>query len=366
MTHHQDLDDLRAMVRRFLRDRSPVTAVRTLMTGERGYDPALWSELVELGLVGVAVPERYSGGGRGLAEACVVAEEAGQVLLCAPYLATAGLAIPALLACGTETDRRDLLPGLATGGRIGTLAFVEEDGAWDLSTVRTSARPDGAGWLLDGAKSFVLDGHVADLLLVVAVAPGGEPSLFAVDGAADGLNRRALSTLDPTRKLARLEFTATPARLVGELGRAQAGLSASLDVARILLAAEQTGGAQRCLDMSVEHARTRVQFGRLIGSFQAVKHRCADMLVAIEAARSALWWAARADDAERPAAAAVAKLHAADAFFLAAAGTVQLHGGIGFTWEHDAHLYYKRAKSGQLMLGDAGHHQQLLADRIGV
>jgi alkylation response protein AidB-like acyl-CoA dehydrogenase len=215
---------------------------------------------------------------------------------------------------------------------------------------------------------FVLDGHVANLLVVAARTPAGL-GLFAVEGDAPGLTRTPLATMDQTRKQARLELAGTPGRLIGADGGASAGLSRTLDLAAVALAAEQVGGAQRCLDMSVEYAKERVQFGRPIGSFQAIKHKCADMLLEVESAKSAAYyagWAAAESSDELPVVASLAKAYCSDAYFHAAAENIQIHGGIGFTWEHDAHLYFKRAKSSELLLGDPTYHRELLAQRIGL
>ena len=222
--------------------------------------------------------------------------------------------------------------------------------------------------MLNGHKSFVLDGHLADLILVVGRTSKGI-SLFGVKGDADGLTKTPLATMDQTRKQARLELVNTPAWLIGADGGAEAGLRKTLDLAAVALAAEQVGGAQHCLDSSVEYAKTRIQFGRPIGSFQAIKHKCADMLLEVESAKSAAYyaaWAAAEDSDELPVVASLAKSYCSEAYFHAAAENIQIHGGIGFTWEHDAHLYFKRAKSSELLFGDPAYHRELLAQRIGI
>ncbi len=242
------------------------------------------------------------------------------------------------------------------------------DAALDAAGVATLATADGGSWRLDGHKSFVLDGHVADTLVVAARSDAGV-GLFLVDGDASGLVRTSLPTLDLTRKQARLTFEATPARLLGADGGAGPVLARVLDVAAAALASEQVGGAQRCLDMTVEHVRSRVQFGRPIGSFQAVQHRCADMLLEVESARSAAMDAALAVERgsdDLPTAAAMAKAVCSDAYAYVAAETIHLHGGLGFTWDHDAHLYFKRAKSSRLLFGDPRHHREQLARHIGI
>ncbi len=363
--------ELRDSVRRFLADRAPMPRVRELMETPDGVDRQVWEQAgTQLGLPGIAIPESCGGAGFSFAEQAIVLEELGAALYGGPYLASAVLAATALLSSPDEVARRQLLPGIASGQTVATLAFTEDDGSWDPAAIRLAARPgtDG-GWVLDGHKSFVLDGHIADLILLVAQTGSGL-SLFAVESGTAGLDRRVLPTLDQTRKLARLEFDSVSAvRLIGAPGEAAPVLARTLDVAAIALAAEQLGGAQRALDMAVGYAKTRYQFGRPIGSFQAIKHRCADLLLEVESLRSAVGYAAAAvaeDSAEVPVVAALAKAYASDVYFRVAAENIQIHGGIGFTWEHDAHLYFKRAKSSELFLGDASYHREHLAQRIGL
>jgi alkylation response protein AidB-like acyl-CoA dehydrogenase len=368
-TEQQELGDA---VRRFLADRAPVSRVRELMETPDGIDRQVWQQAgAQLGLQGIAIPEEYGGAGFSFAEQAIVLEEFGAALYGGPYLASAVLAATALLSGSDEAARDELLPGIASGQTVATLAVTEDDGSWDPAAVRLTAAPaapDG-GWILDGHKSFVLDGHTADLILVVA-ATGSGLSLFGVQAGAAGLDRRVLPTLDQTRKLARLEFRSVPAaRLIGAPGEAGAVAARTLDVAAIALAAEQLGGAQRALDMAVGYAKTRHQFGRPIGSFQAIKHRCADLLLEVSSLRSAVRYAAAAvaeGSAEIPVLAALTKAYASDVYFHVAAENIQIHGGIGFTWEHDAHLYFKRAKSSELFLGDASYHRERLAQRIGL
>ncbi|MGO8960349.1 MAG: acyl-CoA dehydrogenase family protein [Streptosporangiaceae bacterium] len=364
-------EELRASVRRFLADRAPLTAVRELMETSDGLDPAVWRQAGEqLGLQGIAIPEEYGGSGFSFAEQAIVLEELGSALYGGPYLASAVLAATALLASSDEDAKNTYLPGIASGEVIATLAFTEEDGSWDPDAVRLAASHDAraGGWQLDGRKSFVLDGHTASLILVVGRA-AGELALFAVQADAPGLSRTALPTLDQTRKLAKLDFAAVPGTLVGQLGAGGAVLNHTLDVAAIALAAEQLGGAQRALDMAVGYAKVRHQFGRPIGSFQAIKHRCADLLLEVESLRSAVQYAAAAvaeNSTEIPVVASLVKAYGSDVYFHVAAENIQIHGGIGFTWEHDAHLYFKRAKSSELFLGDASYHREHLATRIGL
>jgi len=380
----EEQDELRRAVRRFLQEKSPESEVRRLMETTDGYDPAVWSQMADqLGLQSLIIPEEYGGAGFGYVELIVVLEEMGAALLCAPYFSSVALAANALLASGDEAAKKALLPGIAAGETIATLALTEDNGRWDFDGVTLQAEkssgnqgasgqeapgPSSEEWVLDGHKMFVLDGHTADLILVVGRTSKGL-SLFAVRSEADGLVRTPLATMDQTRKQARLEFNHTPAWMVGKEGGAEAGLSRTLDLAAVALAAEQVGGAQHCLDSSVEYAKTRIQFGRPIGSFQAIKHKCADMLLEVESAKSAAYyagWAAAEDSDELPVVASLAKSYCSEAYFHAAAENIQIHGGIGFTWEHDAHLYFKRAKSSELLFGDPAYHRELLAQRIGI
>ncbi len=365
----EEQDELRKSVRRFLEDKSPETEVRRLMETTEGYDPAVWSQMAEqIGLQSLTIPEAYGGAGFSYVELVVVLEEMGASLLCAPFFATVALGANALLASGDEQAKSDLLPGIASGETIATLALTEDSGRWDADGVTLAATQSGGTWKLDGHKSFVIDGHVANLVLVVARTSAGL-SLFAVGGDAAGLTRTPLATMDQTRKQARLVFEGVDGRLAGTDDGAEPVLSKTLDLAAVALAAEQVGGAQRCLDMSVEYAKTRIQFGRPIGSFQAIKHKCADMLLEVESAKSAAYyagWAASEDSDELPVVASLAKSYCSEAYFHAAAENIQIHGGIGFTWEHPAHLYFKRAKSSELLLGDPAYHRELLAQRIGI
>src|SRR5215470_10998295 len=356
--------ELRDGLRRFLTDKSPSAEVRRLMDTHEGYDPKVWQQLAQqLGVTGLTIPEKFGGLGYGAVEQAIVLEEMGRALLCAPYLSTAVLAVQALLASGDAAAQEQHLPGIAEGTTIATLAVAEDDGRWDTTALTTRATRDGNGWRLDGRKSFVLDGHTASLI-ILAAQTGAGPSLFAVTGDADGLTRQPLETLDRTRKLARLGLASVPAQLIGSEGGATAAVTRTLQVSAAALAAEQVGGAQRCLDMSVEYAKLRMQFGRPIGGFQAIKHMCADMLLEVESARSAAYyaaWAVAEDSGELPLVASLAKAYCSEAYFRAAADNIQIHGGIGFTWEHDAHLYYRRAKSSELMLGTPSEHREIAA-----
>jgi alkylation response protein AidB-like acyl-CoA dehydrogenase len=370
----EEQDQLRDAVRKFLEAKSPETEVRRLMETTEGYDPAVWSQMAnELGLQGLAIPEAYGGQGFTWVELGIVLEEMGRALLCAPYFSTVVLAADAILNAGTDDQKKALLPGIASGETIATLAFTEPNGKWDASGITLEASGSGDTATLTGTKMFVIDGHTADLIVVVARAAGtsGEDgiSFYTVAGDASGLTRTALATMDQTRKQARLEFDKVEAQLLGTAGQGWTALSKTLDQAAVGLCNEMVGGGQFVLDESVQYAKDRVQFGRPIGSFQAIKHKCADMLLEIESAKSAAYyasWAAAEDNDELPVVASLAKAYCSDAYFHAAAENIQIHGGIGFTWEHNAHLYFKRAKSSEILLGDATYHRELLAQRIGI
>ncbi len=268
----------------------------------------------------------------------------------------------------TTPPKAAYLPGIASGETIATLAYTEPNGRWDAEAVTATATKDGDAWKIDGEKLYVLDGHTANLIITAARTEAGI-SLFAVDGDAAGLTRTALSTMDQTRKQARLVYEAVPATLIGTDGAGWDVLSTVLDLAAVALAAEQVGGGQEVLESAVQYAKDRVQFGRPIGSFQAIKHKCADMLLEVESAKSAAYyagWCASELNDELPSVASLAKAYCSEAYFHAAAENIQIHGGIGFTWEHPAHLYFKRAKSSELLFGDPTYHRELLAQRIGI
>ena len=364
----EEQETLREFVRNFLEEKSAEAAVREQMETDDGFDPDVWQQMSEqMGLQSLIVPEEFGGQGFGYVELIVVLEEMGRALLCAPFFSSVVLAANTLIHSGDETAKADLLPKIASG-TIATLAFTEENGKWDESGITMQASESSNGYTLDGSKMYVLDGNTAEIILVAAKTANGV-SLFHVDAGADGLTRTSLATMDQTRKQSKLDFSGTPATLIGEEGKGWDTLSTVLDLAAVGLAAEQVGGAQMCLDMAVEYAKVRVQFGRPIGSFQAIKHKCADMLLEVESAKSAAyyagWCAAEMND-ELPSTASLAKAYCSEAYFHAAAENIQIHGGIGFTWEHPAHLYFKRAKSSELLFGDPTYHRELLAQRIGI
>ncbi len=377
MTEEQDLATLRASARSFLADHSSSLQVRAAMEDERGWDPGVWRRIgSELGWPAVIVPEEYGGLGLGYRELTVLMEEMGAALLCAPFFSSVCLAANVLIAGGSGEQKEQYLPAIAGGEIVATLAHTEANGRWDSAGITTVARREGGDYVLDGTKTFVVDGHAADLLIVAARREGSRGpdgvSLFVVGADSAGLDRRLLPTMDQTRKLAEVELRGVrlPATaLMGREGGAWPALERTLALATIALAAEQVGGAQRCLDAAVEYAKQRVQFGRPIGSFQAIKHKCADMLLLVESARSAAYWAgavAAVDGEDLALAASLAKAYCSEAYFRCAADSLQIHGGVGFTWEYDVHLYFKRAQSSEMLLGGPSYHRELVAQRIGL
>jgi len=348
-------DRLRSRVRTLLAEVSPPAEVRRLMEGDLGYDLDVWLRMAaDHDLHGLHLPADVGGSGLGWVDQAVVLEEMGRVLLCAPYLATV-TAAPWLPA--------DIQAAAAGGLCIATLAVAEPAGRWETGDVETLAvRSSGGAWRLEGEKSYVVDGCAADVLVVAARPVDGDGvALFLVDAGAPGLDRRPLATVDMTRRQAHIRLSATPAR------RLDGSAATAVQLCAVALAAEQVGGAERALEMALDHARRRVQFGRPIGSFQAIKHRCADMLLDLESARGAAFYAASAastGDGELPSAAAVAKACCSEAFVRVATESLHVHGGLGFTWDHDAHLYFRRARSSQQLFGDPRHHREQLAREL--
>jgi alkylation response protein AidB-like acyl-CoA dehydrogenase len=363
---------LRESVRRFVTERTPLSAIRELIDAGQPYDPAVWKQLTaQLGLASLLIPEDYGGVGAGCAALAVALQELGAGLVPSPLLPSAVLAAGALLRLDDEAAREEYLPGIASGDLIATLAITGGRRGLGAPGERRSgdhvtATGSGDEVTLTGQVSPVLGGAFADLLLI----PAGNAetiSLYAVGAGATGLTREPLAGLDHTRPLARIRLDRTPARALA--GDAGAALAAADDLANLALAAEQIGAMAACLAMTSEYAKLRVAFGQPIGAFQAVKHRLADMETAWELAHAAVRDAARAADADParfPAAASVARVLTSGPYFTAAADTIQLHGGIGFTWEHDAHLYYKNAMSGRVLLGGPGDQLDRLAVTLGM
>jgi alkylation response protein AidB-like acyl-CoA dehydrogenase len=366
-------EEFRSNLRRLLADVSPPKEVRRLMETDAGWERDGWRKLNEtLGLTALRIPEAYGGHGFGFGELGIVLEEMGRALLCAPYFATAVLATGAIVNAGTDAQKQALLPDIALGDTVATLACAEDHGLWEASATTLVAVRSGSGYRLDGHKSFVLDGHTADTIVVLARAPGsmGETGLsfLTVRGDASGLERKLLKTMDPTRKLARLTFNGVEATLLGEAGAAAAPFNRTMIEASVCLANEMVGGAERLREDALAYSKMRMQFGRQIASFQSMKHKAADMLLDVELAKSAAYFAAAAlDDGDNDVAAtaSLAKACASDTYTQTAIHAIQIHGGIGFTWDNDTHLWFKRAKSSEVLFGDASYHREQMMRHWG-
>jgi alkylation response protein AidB-like acyl-CoA dehydrogenase len=360
---------LRDVMKAFLGKHSAEADVRRNLDSDTGFDLDAWQTAAEqIGMQALAIPEDFGGAGYGFEELAVVLEETGRCLYTGPVLPTAVLAVGVLLASADDSACQCYLPAIADGSLIATVAVSERATQWLADDVRVLAARDGDNWTLTGTKPYVLSGVEAGLLLVAARTDNGV-SIFAVDGDAGGLITEPLEVMDLTRRVARVEFDACPATLVGEDGNGWAALSAAYDRALVALACEQVGGAASVLQATVDYLKVRHQFGRAIGSFQAIKHRCADMLVELESARSAAAYASTAVAAgaeDMSVAASIAKATCSNAFYHIAAESIQLHGGIGFTWEHPAHLYFKRAKSSEVLFGSPAAHRERIAHLIGM
>jgi alkylation response protein AidB-like acyl-CoA dehydrogenase len=366
-----ELDELRDGVRDFLSAKASHDQVQRLVDTDADYDASTWTQMAEqLGLQSLALPTEYGGDGYSFSELRVVLEEMGRALLPSAFFSTVVMAASALLRSGDEAAQATHLPAIAAGKVTATLAVDEGSGSWAVDDIATRAEQVEGGWILTGEKPLVVDGATAELLLLVARTASG-PSLFLVLDDAAGLTREPLRVLDPTRKMARLTFDSTPATLVGAEGGAGEVVDHVLDLIATALAAEQVGAARACLEASASYARERRQFGRAIGSFQAIKHKCADMFTRVQLAQAAANEAADAasglpDAPPLGVAAAVAHSVCSEALMFVAAENIQVHGGIGFTWEHPAHLYYRRAKASQLLLGGPAVYHERLLGRLGV
>jgi alkylation response protein AidB-like acyl-CoA dehydrogenase len=365
----EDQELIRTTARRFLEDRIGLERVRELMMSDEGFDRVLWKEMADLGWTGLAIAEDHGGAGLGWLEVCVLLEEMGRLVTPGPFFASAVLATSAIQLIGTVGQQADMLPSLAAGDTIAAVAVFEGARGWDHAGPSTTAAETDYGWVLDGAKRSVLDGHLADLLLVTASTREGV-AVFVVEAGSDGVTITQESVLDPTRRQATVTLQGVRVETSARLGEGDAapGLRRALDIATVALANEQAGGAQRCMEMAVDYAKTRYQFGRPIGSYQSIKHRCANMLLKVEHAKSTAYYGARVigDDQELPVAAPLAGSVASDAYVWVAGENIQVHGGIGFTWEHDAHLYLKRAKASSLLLGSPRHQRDLLGKALGI
>lgn len=353
---------LRDEARKFLSGRCSPVAVRAILEGPEPYDRALWKGLGEMGFLGAAIPEEYGGVGLGHLELCVIAEELGRANAPVPMASSIYLAAEALMLWGTEAQKSAWLPKLASGAAVGTLALGEGVGRVTERTIKAQV----AGGKLSGVKMPVADGDVADVAVVAARDAKGV-SLYLIDLAGPGVGRETLETIDPTRSQARIVFDGAPAELLGEAGQGWRLASDLLDRAAVLMAFEQVGGSDRALEMARDYALERMAFGRQIGSFQAIKHMLADMYVAATLARSNAYygaWALSTDSPELPVAAATARVSATQAYQHCAKNNIQVHGGMGFTWAFDCHLFYRRANALALALGSQTTWEDLLIERM--
>ena len=365
---------LRQSARGMLEKECPTSAVRKLMDEERGYDPELWKKIGGLGWHGLVLPEEFGGAGLSYVDLVVVLEEMGRVLLPSPFIWTV-LFGEAIRRGASPVVQRNLMPKLATGGLIGTLAYMEPVGTYGADGITMPARREGKEFVLEGQKLFVSDAHVADCMTVAARTAGQGTrgiSLFAIETKRAGVTIVPLKTMDQTRKLFEVRFDGVRATADDVLGEPDQGwriLGPVIDRGKLMMAAEMCGGAQKAMEMAVEYAKIREQFGRPIGSYQAISHKCANMLIDVEGAKSATYaaaWAITSESDDATLAVAIAKAAASDAYRRTTADAVQIHGGIGFTWEHAMHLYFKRSKSSEVTFGDASYNRELIAQMIGL
>lgn len=365
----EEHDLIRSTARQFLGARLGMETVRDLMMSEGGFDPVIWKEMADMGWAGLAIAEDHGGAGFGPVEMSVLLEEMGRAVTPGPFFASAVLATTAIQEVATPEQCAELLPSLASGEKTASLAIFEKAHDRTPGDTSTVASRTDDGWKIEGTKRAVLSGETADMILVTAATDDGL-GLFVIDGDAPGVEIEPEPVLDLTRRQATVKLDSVTVGEESRLGDGDAapGLERALSMARVALAAEQVGGAQRCMEMSVDYAKTRHQFGRPIGSFQAIKHRCANMLMKVEHARSAAYYAARVteDPEELALAAPLAAAVASEAYVWVAGETIQVHGGIGFTWEHDAHVYLKRAKASSLLSGSPGYQRDLLGKAIGI
>ena len=369
----EEQDMLRESARQFLETECPISYVREMMEDPTGYSEEQWKKMADLGWTGLIFPETYGGAGLNMVDLVVVLEEMGRTVMPGPFFATVILGGMAIDLAGSDAQKQRYLPGICDGSLKATMAHVEESGRWDAAGIAMPAKKAGTSYALSGTKLFVHDAHNADVLVVPARTNrrGADgTTLFLVDAKQHGVNTTVLKTMDQTRKLCEVTFHNVKLGTGAVLGSANAGwplLDRVIDRAKVALCAEMCGGAQRVLEMSVEYAKVREQFGRPIGSFQAIQHKCANMMVQVESAKSATYyaaWAVANDVPEAHLAACMAKAYCSDAYRLVSAEGIQIHGGIGFTWEHDMHLYFKRAKGSEVTFGDATWNRELVAQIV--
>jgi len=369
----EEQEMLRQSARQFLETECPMTYVRKMMDDDTGYSEEQWKKMGELGWTGLILPEQYGGAGLNMVDLVVVLEEMGRVVMPGPFFASVILGGIAIDLGGSSAQKKKYLPQLAAGTLKATLAHVEESGRWDAEGIQLPAAKGASGFVLNGVKLFVHDAHNSDLLVVPArTGSKGQKgiTLFMVDAKQQGVEITLLKTMDQTRKLCEVRFNNVAVGKDAVLGKANQGwslLDRIIDRAKVALCAEMCGGAQKVLEMSVEYAKVREQFGRPIGSFQAIQHKCANMMVQVESSKSATYyaaWAVANDVPEAHLAACMAKAYCSDAYRYVGGEGIQIHGGIGFTWEHDMHLYFKRAKGSEVTFGDATWNRELVAQVV--
>jgi len=365
----EEQDMLRESARHFLESECPMTYVRQMMEDETGYSEDQWRKMAELGWLGLIFPEQNGGSGLNIVDLTVVLEEMGRCVMPGPFFATVLLGGSAIEFGGSDAQKQKYLPRIIDGTLKTTVAHLEESARWDTDGIQLPATAKGASYSLTGTKLFVPDAHNANLLVVPARTSSGI-TLFLVDAKAEGVAIRVLKTLDQTRKLCELRFDGVEVSadaVLGGVGNGWPILDRVVDRAKVAMSAEMCGGAQRVLDMSVEYAKVREQFGKPIGSFQAIQHKCANMLVQVESAKSATYyaaWAVANGVEEAHLAACMAKAYCSDAYRFVSGEGIQIHGGIGFTWEHDMHLFFKRAKGSEVTFGDATWNRELVAQIV--
>jgi alkylation response protein AidB-like acyl-CoA dehydrogenase len=373
----EDQIEIANQAHRFVENECPPAFVRDMYEDERGFTDELWSKMAEMGWMGLRIPEEYDGIGLGLTDLCIVLEEMGRVVLPGPYFSSVMLGAESLIEAGNDSQKKAYLPKLSAGEMRGTLALFEFNGGPRPGYIQMEGRPEGDGFILNGAKLFVPDAHVSDFMVVAArTKPGDDPkngiTLFLVDTKAKGVSITPLLTMDGTRKQSEVSFDGvhvSSEEVLGETDKGWGPLSRILRRAVVGLTAENVGGAQKAMEIAVDYAKIRIAFGQPIGAFQAIKHKCSEMLVGVESSRSILYyaaWAQEAEESEKAAiAASVAKSHSSEAYVSVASNCIQVLGAIGMTWEHDAHLYLKRAKANQVALGDSAYHREEIAKLIG-
>ena len=367
----EEQEFLRTTAREFLAKECPIAVVRGLMDDARGYQPETWAKMAELGWLGLLLPEEHGGANLSAVDLIVVAEELGRALTPSPFFATLQGSL-AILHGGTDTQRKEMLPAVAAGRRVLSFAITEESGNENADELSTRATRSGANWTLSGTKLFVPDAQNADAIVVAARSGGageGGISLFVVESGAPGLTVTPLSSMDQTRRIAEVRFADTPAQLLGAEGAGWNTWRKVRTHALVYLSAEALGGAQKVLEDSVKYAKERIQFGKPIGVNQAIKHKCADMLILVESSKSITYYAAWAvsentDEAEL--ASSMAKAYTSDAYRHTSAENIQIHGGVGFTWEYDCHLYFKRAKAIEVTYGDPTDHRERVAQLLNL